>query len=248
MGQNVPVRCPACRRQHSFTPPVFPCACGEPLAPPLLRGAAPERITHRTWTDAWVTVRCGSCGRQDQWPQPELGCACGVVLRIPVRPVPRTAPPPATPAAGPGTAPAAGRPSHIPLPRTATPPRPAFRPMTIRTGRDAVTAAALYLKWLGFRDIMQSPERPASGIDLRAPGLVAQVDPTTHPAGLRDVECLWLHGLSASAVSVFFSLAGYDDDARARADALDVPLFVMDLTGTPQPANRPADELITTGA
>ncbi|OEJ24381.1 hypothetical protein AR457_07385 [Streptomyces agglomeratus] len=253
MGENVPVRCPACRRQHSFTPPVFPCACGEPLAPPLLRGAAPERITHRTWTDAWVTVRCGSCGRQDQWPQPELGCACGAVLRIPVRPVPRSAPPAPT-AGAPGSAtatgrtPAPGRPAHIPLPPTAAPPRPKFRPMTIRTARDAVTAAALYLKWLGFRDIMQSPERPASGIDLRAPGLVAQVDPTTRPGSLRDVECLWLHGLSASAVSVFFSLAGYADDARARADSLGVPLFVMDLTGTPQPVNRPADELISTGA
>ncbi|MGW0560526.1 hypothetical protein ACWDZ4_07825 [Streptomyces sp. NPDC003016] len=264
MGENVPVRCPACRRQHTFTPPVFPCACGEPLAPPLLRGAAPERITHRTWTDTWVTVRCGACGRQDQWPQPELGCACGAVLRIPVRPVPRTAPPshtsppraapPRTPppsaaGAGPATAPAAGgSPFSVPLPPGAALPRPRFRPMTIRTARDAVTAAALYLKWLGFRDIMQSPERPASGIDLRAPGLVAQVDPTTRPATLRDVECLWLNGLSASAVSVFFSLAGYADDARAGADTLGVPLFVMDLTGTPQPVNRPADELLGTGA
>ncbi len=92
------------------------------------------------------------------------------------------------------------------------------------------------------------PERPASGIDLRAPGLVAQVDPTTRPATLRDVECLWLNGLSASAVSVFFSLAGYADDARAGAATLGVPLFVMDLTGTPQPVNRPADELVSTGA
>ncbi|MBT2509858.1 hypothetical protein J7I98_29130 [Streptomyces sp. ISL-98] len=252
MGENVPVRCPACRREHAFTPPVFPCACGEPLAPPLLRGAAPERITHRTWTDAWVTVRCGSCGRQDQWPQPELGCACGAVLRIPVRPVPRNPPPPSAAAPGSrradGSGPTAGHPPHIPLPPTSAPPRPKFRPMTIRTARDAVTAAALYLKWLGFRDIMQSPERPASGIDLRAPGLVAQVDPTTRPANLRDVECLWLNGLSASAVSVFFSLAGYADDARARADDLGIPLFVMDLTGTPQPVNRPADELISTGA
>ncbi|WP_434598817.1 hypothetical protein [Streptomyces sp. A5-4] len=240
MGENVPVRCPACRRHHTFTPPAFPCACGVPLAPPLLRGAAPERITHRTWTDAWVTVRCESCGRQDQWPQPELGCACGVVLRIPVRPVPRTA--------AAGSPPTAEYPSHIPLPPTAAPPRPTFRPMTIRTARDAVTAAALYLKWLGFRDIMQSPERPASGIDLRGPGLVAQIDPTTRPAKLRDVECLWLNGLSSSAVSVFFSLAGYADDARARADSLGIPLFVMDLTGTPQPVNGPADELISTGA
>jgi hypothetical protein len=119
--------------------------------------------------------------------------------------------------------------------------------VTIRTARDAVTAAALYLKWLGFRDVIQPEVRPVSGIDLKGPGIVAQVDPTTRPATLRAVECLWLNGLSSSSASVFFSLAGYAHDARARADQLGVPLFVMDLTGCPQPVNAPADELISTG-
>jgi hypothetical protein len=123
-----------------------------------------------------------------------------------------------------------------------------FHPVTIRTARDAVTAAALYLKWLGFRNIVQPQVRRSSGIGLRGTGVVAQVDPTTRPATLRDVECLWLNGLSISATSVFFSLAGYAGDARARADALGVPLFVMDLTGSPQPVNGPADELVSTGA
>jgi hypothetical protein len=36
-------------------------------------------------------------------------------------------------------------------------------------------------------------------------------------------------------------------DARDRADRLAVPLFVMDLTGTPQPVNDAADTLIRTG-
>lgn len=240
MADTVPVRCPACRRDHLFASPVYPCACGAPLAPPLLRAARPERITHRTWTDDWVTVRCLHCGRQDHWPQPELGCPCGTVLRIPVRPVsaPTLPEPP----------PSAARPAHIQPPRTATVPRPSFRPVTIRTERDAVTAAALYLKWLGFRDVVRTEVRPASGIDLHGPGLIAQVDPSTRPATLRDVECLWLNGLTSSAASVFFSLAGYADDARSRADDLGVPLFVMDLTGRPQPVNGPADELISTGA
>lgn len=291
MAESVPVRCPTCRRDHLYAPPVYPCACGAPLAPPLLRAASPEPITHRTWTDDWVTVRCLECGRQDQWPQPELGCPCGTVLRIPVRPVsapvpsrpgssatsaassvpsssstqtspfqespepPEPEPPqssqsphcsPHSPPAAPSAS--ARRPAHIPLPRTATTPRPSFHPVTIRTARDAVTAVALYLKWLGFRDIVQPKVRPSSGIDLRGPGLVAHVDPTTRPATLRDVECLWLNGLSASATSVFFSLAGYAVDARSRADALGIPLFVMDLTGSPQPVNGPADELISTGA
>ena len=54
--------------------------------------------------------------------------------------------------------------------------------------------------------------------------------------------------MTASARSVHFSLAGYAQDARARADQLRVPLFVLDLTGTPQPVNDAAQELVTTGA
>lgn len=235
MTESLPLRCPVCRRDHLFASPVYPCACGAPLAPPLLRSARPEPITHRTWTDDWVTVRCPECHRQDQWPQPELGCPCGTVLRIPVRPVS------ARPLPGPA-------PAHIPLPRAALASRPSFRPVTIRTGRDAVTAAALYLKWLGFRDIVRSEARPASGIDLRGPGVVAQVEPTTRPATLRAVECLWLNGLSRSSSPVLFSLAGYTDEARARADRLGVPLFEMDLTGCPQPVNAAADELVLAGS
>ncbi|MEU9039708.1 hypothetical protein AB0D45_33060, partial [Streptomyces sp. NPDC048352] len=154
---------------------------------------------------------------------------------------------PAAPAAGgagvpaPGAGPAAGR---LPL------SRPAFRPVTIRTARDAVVTAALYLRWLGFQDVRQ-PDGvpiPSAAVDLRAPGVVAQVDPTTAPAGLRAVECVWLNGLTAAATSVYFSLAGYTEEARGRADDLGIPLFVMDLTGMPQPVNDPADALVGRGA
>lgn len=301
MGDHVPVRCPVCRRAHTFASPVYPCACGAPLAPPLLQGAPAEPIRHRTWTDDWVTVRCPACGRQDQWPQPELGCPCGTVLRIPVRPVtatpetsedaaaarrstaaasgaggsfggpgaggsggpggpgahgpgafgsrdPRYAGPAGAPVApGPADGPAEDCPLSVP-PRAEPAPRPAFRPVTIRTARDAVTAAALYLRWLGFREVVQPEERTTAGIDLRAQGLVAQVDPTTRPVTLRAVECLWLNGLNSSAASVLFSLAGYSADARARADDLGVPLFVMDLAGVPEPVNGPAKDLLSTGA
>ncbi|MFZ3473744.1 hypothetical protein ACODT3_07480 [Streptomyces sp. 4.24] len=122
--------------------------------------------------------------------------------------------------------------------------------MTIRTARDAVATAALYLRWLGFQDVRQPDGRPipSAAVDLRAPGLVAQVDPTTAPAGLRAVECVWLNGLTASATSVYFSLAGYTREARTRADELGIPLFVMDLTGMPQPVNDPADGLVAAGA
>jgi hypothetical protein len=239
--ESVPVRCPVCSRDHAYVTPVYPCPCGSPTAPPLTRGAPPALITHRTWNDDWVSVRCHSCGRHDQWPHPELCCPCGAVLRIPVRPVAAhgTTPPP-TGAGSPG-------PSHIPLPRTAAHPRPSFRPLVIRTARDAVDTAALYLRWLGFSEVIQPQVRPGARIDLRAAGLIAQVDATTRPTALRDVECLWLNALNTSASSVLFSLAGYTDEARSRADGLAIPLFVLDLTGTPQPVNGPADELVSVG-
>ncbi|MFI5684415.1 hypothetical protein [Streptomyces sp. NPDC051636] len=227
MSESVPVRCPACRREHVYTAPSYPCACGAPVSPPLDRRAAPTAVAHRAWDEDWVTVRCLSCGRRDQWPHPELGCPCGTVLRLPVSG--------ATPAARPGPAPRPAR-------------RPPFQPVTIRTARDAVTAAALYLRWLGYRDIRRADQRPPSGIGLAARGLLAQVDPTVRPASLRDVECLWLTAMTETAGCVYFSLAGYADDARARADTLGVPLFVLDLTGTPQPVNAVADDLDATGA
>ncbi|MFD9103435.1 hypothetical protein ACFVZN_20425 [Streptomyces virginiae] len=295
MAEAVPVRCPACLRENGYTAPVFPCACGSPVNPPLDLSAPPVLLTHRTWSDSWVAVRCTTCGRESEWPHPELGCgSCGTVVRLPVHPLerPESGTGPGTGrGAGPGAAGAAGRaarrgegpadagagapgdavgdgraagpggggpaaarpdvgPAHIPLPPTAAVPRPAFRPVTIRTARDAVATAALYLRWLGFQDVRQPDGRPipSAAVDLRAPGLVAQVDPTTAPAGLRAVECVWLNGLTASATSVYFSLAGYTADARDRADELGIPLFVMDLTGMPQPVNDPADELVGSGA
>ncbi|MFF2999870.1 hypothetical protein ACFVTC_35785 [Streptomyces sp. NPDC057950] len=328
MAESVPVRCPACRREHLFAASSYPCVCGAPVTPALDRLADPVPVTHRVWDDDWVTVPCDACGREDEWPHPELGCVCGTVLRVPVRGIrpegvrrppraaiapdpaagpdpgrdgtpersphtagahapqaaaealaPRgagaTAPPAAeaSPATGAGDAsarategpshggsapdeghhadvppPAGGAPGHSPLPPTDPTPRPAFQPVTVRTARDAVTAAALYLRWLGYRDIRRADQRPPSGIGLAARGVLAQVDPTVRPASLRDVECLWLTAMSDSTRCVYFSLAGYTDDARSRADLLGIPLFVLDLTGTPQPVNAPADELTATGA
>ncbi|WP_030900786.1 hypothetical protein [Streptomyces sp. NRRL F-5126] len=267
--QEVTVDCPACGRRHHYAPRAYACACGAPVAPPLPAEARPEAVPRRSWTDEWVVVRCAACGRDGRWPQPEVDCPCGTTLRIPVRLPGRPAPGQSPPAAGGGGDPAtragAGeahgtgpalprdwpphdwspRPSHIPLPRTAAAPRPAFRPLTIRTARDAVTAAGLYLRWLGFHGVVAAEQRPESGIDLRGPEVVAQVDPTTTRTPLRAVECVWLYGMQDAAVGVLFSLAGYADDARARADELDVPLFVMDLTGTPRPVNTAADDLLS---
>ncbi|GAA3788289.1 hypothetical protein [Streptomyces chiangmaiensis] len=249
MPESVPVCCPACRREHLYTAPAYPCPCGAPVTPPLDRLSAPRVVTRHTWDDAWVTVRCGTCGRADQWPRPELGCPCGTILLMPVHREPRP-PAPSAPmdagAADPDTEVTRGEGEGLAPPvrgGSGASPRGAFRPVAIRTARDAVTAAALYLRWLGYRRIRRADQRQPNGIGLAARGILAQVDPTVHPATLRDVECLWLTAMSASVRCAYFSLAGYDDDARYVADRLAVPLFVLDLTGTPQPVNDPADEL-----
>lgn len=228
MSESVPVRCPACRREHLYTAPSYPCVCGARVAPSLDRNGSAAAVTYETWEDGWVTLRCAGCGRGNQWPRPELGCPCGTLLRVPT----------AEGGAAAGTAPAPGRREGR---------RSRFRPVTIHTARDAVTAAAVYLRWLGYRDIRRADQRPPSGIGIAARGLVAQVDPAAHPASLRDVECLWLTAMTESANCVYFSLTGYAFEARTRADTLGVPLFVLDLTGTPQPVNGLADELDATG-
>ncbi|MET8682777.1 hypothetical protein ABZV77_01005 [Streptomyces sp. NPDC004732] len=278
MVPTVPIRCPECGREHLYAPPSYPCACGAPVAPPVARGATVAQITDRTWADEWVTACCGACGREGHWPQPELDCACGAVLRVPVagtveeagkagkaatgagveagesaaeHPADEELPggenaPPGSPKAPPGL------PSHIPLPRTAPRPRPAFRPVTIRDARDAVTVAALYLRWLGYLNTRSAARRPPSGSRIVARGMLAQVEPALRPTTLRDVECLWLTAMTEAGdtpvTCAFFSLAGYTPGARTRADTLGVPLFTMDATGTPQPVNSAADELVAAGA
>ncbi|RRQ88039.1 hypothetical protein [Streptomyces griseofuscus] len=235
MPESVSVRCPACRREHVYTAPAYPCACGTPAAPRLDRVAAPVVAGHRSWADDWIGAACAVCGRLNHWPRPEVGCPCGTVLRIPVL---ETGPEP-----DPDPAPARTEPSP-----DITPPRRAFQPHAVRTARDAVTATALYLRWLGYGDIRRADQRPVHGIGLAARGLLAQVDPTVRPAAPRDVECLWLTAMTESADCVYFSLAGYTDAARACADSLGVPLFVLDLAGVPRPVNDPAEALNADGA
>ena len=279
MSESVRVRCPVCRREHLYTAPSYPCACGAPVAPPLDHHGTATAVTHAVWEEDWITVRCRACGRRGEWPHPELGCPCGTVLRVPVAGA-GDADTGATEAGDPDAQDAdatdpdaqdadatdpdaqdadvmdadaqdgdvmdAGV-EHGPAREHPGRRRPRFQPVTIRTARDAVTAAAIYLRRLGYEDIRRADQRPPSGIGIAARGLLAQVDPTVRPASVRDVECLWLTAMTESAGCVYFSLAGYAGEARARADDLGIPLFVLDPTGTPQPVNSVADEMDAAG-
>ncbi|WP_165988468.1 hypothetical protein [Streptomyces sp. YIM 98790] len=218
MAKSVPVRCPACHREHAFIPSEYPCGCGAPVPVPL-HGAVPVQIRHRSWADSWTEVACPACGQPGQWPQPEFSCPCGVTVRL----------------AASGGAEAAEE-MHD--------GRPAFRPLTIRTACDAVACAEQFLRWLGFEKVRSAMPRRETDIDLRGPEVVGQVNPATSPTGPREIETLWLHGMAESLTAVAFSLAGYEREARTRADELHLPLFVLDLTGTPQPVNDAADTLL----
>ena len=134
MAESVPVRCPACGREHRYTAPAFPCACGAPLAPPVLPGAPPEVVRHRRGTTRGYGCAARTCGRADQWPQPEFDCPCGALVRMPVE----------------GERGGRRRPGAVRGPRGPHPllrvrrprrltARPPFRPVTIRTARDALT-------------------------------------------------------------------------------------------------------------
>ncbi|WP_307166068.1 hypothetical protein [Streptomyces rishiriensis] len=221
----VALRCPSCHRRHQWPHPELGCACGAVIRVPV--------------TDPPPEPGEGSEAAGTETDSETGSETTAVETTAPESPPP----PPSAPARDAGLA-QAQAPAQTPAPAPApAPERRAFRPVAIRTARDAVTAAALYLNWLGHEEIRRADQRPTSGIGLAARGIVAQVDPSVRPASLRDVECLWLTAMTASADCVYFSLAGYAEDARARADQLRVPLFVLDLTGTPQPVNAMADAL-----
>ncbi|WP_333909866.1 hypothetical protein [Streptomyces sp. ACA25] len=185
----------------------------------VLPDSAAVPVPFRTWAGAWTDVPCTACGRTGQWPQPEFDCPCGTRARLTPGGILDFEEPPD------GTG------------------RGVFRPVTIRTAHDAVVCAAQFLRWLGHQQVRTVAPRASGGVDLRGPSVAGLVDPTTAPTGQREVETLWLHALSEGVLPVAFSLAGFDRQARARADELMVPLFVFDLAGTPQPVNDPADAL-----
>ncbi|MFD3919506.1 hypothetical protein [Streptomyces sp. NPDC058595] len=197
-----------------------------------------------------VPVRCPDCGHSHVFSAAAYPCPCGTAVAAPlvagappVRIVRRTWDDEWVTVRCTGC----GRRDEWPQPELGCPCgallRIPVRPVTAGAGYDAVNDAAHYLREIGFPDVLRSGERPEAGVDLRGPGIVAQVGLGPRPADSRAVECLWLSALTESAVSAFFSLAGYADEARERADTLGVPLFLLDPTGVPRPVNGPAAEL-----
>lgn len=231
----ITVRCWSCGRQGQWPQPELDCDCGCVLRVPVL---AALRATGRPGGTGVTGAPKVSGAPETREAGPPRGSGEA---------------PEARPPQGSGEAPGPSlTPAHIPLPRTAPRPRPVFRPVPIRDARDAVAVTALYLRWLGYLDTRSAPRALPSAVRITARGMLAQVDPALRHTTPRDIECLWLTAMTGAAETppacAFFSLAGYTATARALADTLAVPLFTLDLTGTPQPVNSAADELVATGA
>ncbi|MEU0118581.1 hypothetical protein ABZ137_34085 [Streptomyces bobili] len=234
----ITLRCRSCGRHGQWPRPELGCACGAVLRLPLTDPV--EGAADGAWGGApEAGTEAGRAGPPPGAAETDTETEAWATATEAGE---RTGPPTDDPEADPAD------PTDTADPGPPPPSRAPFRPIAVRTARDAVTATALYLRWLGHQDIRRADQRPTSGIGLAARGLLAHVDPSVHPASLRDVECLWLTAMTASADCVYFSLAGYTADARARADSLAVPLFVLDLTGTPQPVNAAAERLDAPGA
>ncbi|MFE9421652.1 hypothetical protein ACFYNO_01680 [Kitasatospora sp. NPDC006697] len=262
------IRCPACRREHVYEPPTFPCPCGAALKVPLLRGGVPVQVRFRSWEDSWLSMRCPQCGRSDQWPQPEFTCNCGATVRLPVDRGPRggaqgsrplgSRPAPAAPfyaengALPPSTARPPARPASPGAPGAPRDGRwlgrPPFRPHPIRSSQDAVLAAARYLEWLGFGDVELTEGQEREAVGMLGERLVAQVDTWPEQADLRAVECLWLQTLHTEEVAAaMFTMSGYSHQATVRGEQLLVALFTLDQGGVPHPVNGAAEALLETG-
>ncbi|MFR9796784.1 hypothetical protein ACL02U_12885 [Streptomyces sp. MS06] len=247
--QWVAVPCGACGRLEQWPQPELGCPCGTLLRIPVAReGAGTATATPRrrppSGPAAGPASPAAAVDRSGTAPPAGRTGRAG-----PRRPAGESEP--ATPA-GPDARAGRSQPGAPPGPEEhagpAGPvPRAAFRPVAIRTARDAVTTTVLYLRWLGYRDVRRAHRRPPRGIGLAARGVLAQVDPAAPPAALRDVECLWLTAMTESADCVYFSRSGYAGDARARADLLGVPLFVLPPSGVPRPVNAAARELAAPG-
>ncbi|WP_320776771.1 hypothetical protein [Streptomyces sp. CRN 30] len=108
---------------------------------------------------------------------------------------------------------------------------------------DTVAAVERYLARLGHRDLHRARRGLTTGVGLAGRGMLALVDPTGAPVTARDVECLWLTAMTRSARCLHFSLTGYAEEVRARAELLPVGLFVLDPADGPRPVNGPAAAL-----
>lgn len=123
------------------------------------------------------------------------------------------------------------------LPTEPSGPRPTPTNRALMTPMEAESAAALWLRKQGF-DAHTTSGGPDSGVDVAAPGLVAQVKHQQAHVGRPEVQKL--HGVASSrdALAVFFSTSGFTTTAIEWASDVGMALMILDGPGSARPVNQ----------
>lgn len=117
------------------------------------------------------------------------------------------------------------------------PSRHGGREVLISDWRDAEELAAWHLSTtLALSGVRTTGSGTDGGVDVEAPGLVAQVKFWAQPAGAPELQ--QLVGAALGRVTVFYSLQGYTQQALRYAEAAQVALFEFTIYGDVVPANE----------
>lgn len=118
---------------------------------------------------------------------------------------------------------------------------------TVGSSRDwAESHARDWLHRRGFSDVAVTSSGEHGGAALKGTDVVAQVKFSSQPATVDEIERLNAMMLATDRTKAFFfSVAGYTDDALARAEAADVVLLTFTLDA--RPANAAAKRWLNPG-
>jgi hypothetical protein len=127
-------------------------------------------------------------------------------------------------------------------PSSASPP-PSSRP--VRHWADAEEAAAAWMEWFGFGPAQVCGGPGDGGVDVRAPGAVAQVKDYGSPIAAGPVRELAGVASVDGVQPLFFARSGYTKDAVEFGDRAGIALFQFDLQGSVTASNSVATRLLS---
>lgn len=103
-----------------------------------------------------------------------------------------------------------------------------------------------WMRAWGFRDAELTPPGADSGLDIRARGAVAQVKYEARDVGRPYLQLLvGARGRDVASKMFFFTGSRYTEQAIRYADEMSIALFHYELDGRMEPANKPAEDLLT---
>ena len=116
-------------------------------------------------------------------------------------------------------------------------------PRLIRSARDAELVATEWMSFMGFTNVQPTAVGADGGVDVVSDEAVAQVKAEMKPVGRPAVQ--QHHGVATALgkQALFFSLAGYSEQARTFAHDQGIALYSFDLQGDPEPVNATARAL-----